>query len=305
MPNTTFENNDNPCLTGKDIRDENFPVGSFLLRKPVRPIIKSFYRFARSADDIADNPNLDSNTKLALLKEMDRALSGLASPLIEVQPAEHLRCVLECNGLATDQARALLIAFQRDVCNSENHSWSDLLESCRFSANPVGRFLLEIHKETALSAITASDALCTVFQILNHLQDCRKDFMTLNRVYIPTNFLALESLDRNSLGEHRASPGLQRVFESIIDRVENLYTVCLPLLSSITCYRFRLESAVALSLAGSLIKRLRGQDLLASFQGLQWSDWVRSMTIGLSSGLFCCRHSRTKSVFKSQKTKRL
>lgn len=282
--NAGFENNDVPRLTGKTYRDENFPVGSYFLSRTVRLVIKAFYHFARSADDIADNPDLKSDVKLVLLNEMDRALLGLPSSLEEIKPAWHLHRVLQNNGFTVDQPRALLVAFQRDVLNRENRNWSDLLDYCRLSADPVGRFLLEVHHESAPAALAASDALCTTLQILNHLQDCRKDFVALSRVYFPTDLLMLEGLDRTVFGRHEAPPGLRRVFENMLDRVEDLHIVARLLPTVITCRSFRIEAAVVVNLAIRLTQRLRQRDLLARFYGLRWSDWIRATVTGVTIG---------------------
>ncbi|VBB68890.1 Phytoene synthase [invertebrate metagenome] len=270
-------------LTGKTQRDENFPVGSFLLSKTVRPLIAAFYRFARTADDLADDPVLDSQTKLAKLDTMDSALQGLSPVPAWAQSAWHLRqLLLQHSGLfSVDQPRALLLAFRRDAVNEDSRNWVDLLDYCRMSANPVGRFLLGIHYETNPAALTASDALCTALQVLNHLQDCHKDFTALNRVYVPADLLAAEGLDRTILGARKAPPGLLRVFNHMLDEVESLVMAAHHLPAAIACRRFRMEATVTLALALRLLHRLRHQDLLAHFYGLRRFDWIAAMGVAM------------------------
>ena len=62
--------------SGKDRGDENFPVGSLLIRRDLRAHVHAFYAFARNADDIADLPNLASGETLARLDVMEDALPG-------------------------------------------------------------------------------------------------------------------------------------------------------------------------------------------------------------------------------------
>ncbi|KAF0118792.1 MAG: putative phytoene synthase [Rhodospirillaceae bacterium] len=280
----TFETNAAPRLTGKTRRDENFPVGSFLLPKTIRPVVAAFYRFARAADDIADDPGLDRDTKLARLEAMDtalvhEALSGQA------EPARCLREILHQGGFTVDQPRALLKAFQRDAMNEECRNWADLLDYCRLSANPVGRFLLEVHRETAPAAITASDALCTALQILNHVQDCHKDFTALDRVYVPADLLAAEGLDRTVLGTRKAPPGLLRVFDHMLNTVGDLLVTARPLPSTLACRGFRTEAGMIVQLAARLRQRLWRRDVLARFRGLRRIDWVLAAGAGLTAGL--------------------
>ena len=284
----TFETNDKPRLTGKNQYNENFPVGSFLLSKTVRPLIRAFYLFARTADDIADDPVLDRPTKLAKLNDMDHVLHAEE----ELLPVEewtrtswNLKNLLQQGRFTVDQPRALLRAFRRDVVHADSQSWADLLDYCSFSANPVGRFLLEIHHETTPASLMASDALCTALQVLNHLQDCHKDFTALNRVYVPADWLAAAGIDRTVLGARLTPPELLRVFDHTLDKVGTLMTVARDLPSTIVCRRFRIEAAVIVVLALRLMRRLRQHDLLAHFHGLQHVDWIVAVTIGVATGL--------------------
>lgn len=285
----TFETNNVLRLTGKTSHDENFPVGSFLLPKAVRPLVVEFYRFARAADDIADDPVLDSSTKFALLNGMDEALQGQRPVLVQAEPAWHLRQVLQRGGFTVNQPRALLVAFRRDAMNKDSLNWADLLSYCRMSANSVGRFLLEVHHEIAPAAQIASDALCTALQVLNHLQDCYKDFTALNRVYVPVDLLIVEGLDRTVLGKRKSTPGLLRVFDHMLDKVEMLLITARSLPAAITCPGFRMEAAMIVDLAIRLTQRLRRQDLLARFHGLRRLDWMLAGATGMAVGFSIAR----------------
>ena len=83
-----------------------------------------------------------------------------------------------------------------DASKKKYKNWNDLLYYCRYSANPVGRFVIDAvnEKKNIEKIYQASDNLCTALQIINHIQDCKKDFKELNRVYIPESLLKKYSL---------------------------------------------------------------------------------------------------------------
>jgi squalene synthase HpnC len=182
--------------SGKSHTDENFPVASVLIHPRHRPVILAFYRFARAADDIADNETASAEDKLRLLDQMHRGLSGLDNSAPE---AAALHDVLAERKLTTQHASDLLEAFRRDVVKLRYANWDELMDYCRYSAMPVGRFVLDVHGE-GHNTWPASDALCAALQVINHLQDCGKDYRVLNRVYIPLDSLAAANTAPEALG---------------------------------------------------------------------------------------------------------
>src|SRR5262249_32585933 len=172
--------------SGKGHRDENFPVASFLIHPRHRSPILAFYRFARAADDVADNATAASEVKLVLLDEMRRTLTGEAETAREALALREIQCE---RGLTSQHGLDLLDAFSLDVTKLRYRDWDDLIDYCRLSAMPVGRFVLDVHGESR-STWPASDALCAALQVINHLQDCAKDYRALNRVYIPLDRFA-------------------------------------------------------------------------------------------------------------------
>ncbi len=164
--------------SGKGGGDENFPVASILIAAPLRPVILAFYDFVRAGDDVADHASLPPERKRALLDQLDQSLLGEsdAEPL-----GVRLREKLSQRGLSNRHARDLLDAFRLDVEKNRYESWDELIAYCALSAMPVGRFLLDVHGESR-DLWPASDAICAALQINNHLQDCGKDFIALDRV---------------------------------------------------------------------------------------------------------------------------
>ena len=190
--------------SGKGHRDENFPVASKLIHPRHRAPILAFYEFVRTADDIADHASLPPPEKLALLDRLEATLLGRGD---DDAVGVALRTQLAARQLSPRHAQDLLTAFRLDVTKLRYRDWDDLIDYCRYSAMPVGRFVLDVHGESR-ATWPANDALCAALQIINHLQDCAKDYRELDRVYIPLDAFAESGATVEALGAERASPAL-------------------------------------------------------------------------------------------------
>ena len=246
--------------SGKDRGDENFPVGSVLIRRDLRAHVHAYYAFARNADDIADSPLLTPEDKVARLDVMEAVLLGLAD---DGSPsAARLRASLAATGVSTAHATDLLVAFRRDSIGRGYADWRDLQEYCRYSAMPVGRYVLELHGE-GRTTWGPSDALCTALQVLNHLQDCAGDLAELGRCYLPGNLLAHHRATIEDLHRPAATPALRAVFDALLDRVDELNMLGRDLPRRVRGRRLRLETAMIVGLAHRLAGRLRTGDPIA------------------------------------------
>ena len=245
--------------SGKGHKDENFPVASILIAKKHRPAIMAFYRFARAADDVADNAAATPTAKLALLEDMRANLDGEANDAPEVVM---LRKVLAEHGLSKVHAHELLVAFRQDVTKSRYANWNELLDYCRYSAMPVGRFVLDVHGERR-DTWPASDSLCAALQIINHLQDCAKDFRQLDRVYIPTDMLERAGLSPLALAKEKSSLALRGVIVELARRTQGLLEQSRPFSRQIRDRRLSLEVTVIQTLAEDLARRLVSSDPLS------------------------------------------
>jgi phytoene/squalene synthetase len=156
----------------------------------------------------------------------------------------------------------LLTAFRRDAVKTRYADWDELMDYCRYSAAPVGRFVLDVHGEDR-AAWPASDALCAALQVINHLQDCGKDYRDLDRVYIPLDALASAGLDVKVLGEARGTPALQQVIAELAGRTTRLLHLARPLAGAVRDLRLALEIGVIHTLADSLARRLMAHDPLS------------------------------------------
>jgi squalene synthase HpnC len=245
--------------SGKGHHDENFPVASFLIQPRNRSAIFAFYRFARAADDIADNAQAAPDEKLALLESFRSTLIGGSDAALE---ASELRDVLKNRNLAPQHALDLLEAFRRDVTVRRYPTWDSLLDYCRYSAMPVGRFVLDVHGESR-DTWPANDALCAALQVINHLQDCQKDYWALDRVYLPQDDMAAAGVDVSALDAATASPALRRLLQDLTRRTMTLLAIARPFARQIRDARLALEVTVIQKFAEDLCRKLVRNDPLS------------------------------------------
>jgi len=264
--------------SGKDRADENFPVGSWLVRRDLRKHVHAFYAFARNADDIADSSELAPDDKLARLDIMEDVLLGrrhTGSP-----SALRLRRSLDATEVTPKHATELLIAFRQDAVKQRYATLGELYEYCRYSAMPVGRYMLDLHGEHH-STHAPSDALCSALQLLNHLQDCVPDLHKLNRCYLPLQMLNDSGGSVEDLLRPNASRGLRRVFDSILHRVGRMNTFAEELPRRVQDRRLRVETAVIVGLSKRLAVRLERFDPVVGRIALSRPNKVASLLFAL------------------------
>lgn len=244
--------------SGKGHQDENFPVASWLLKPQYRAPIMAFYRFARAADDVADNAEASAAERLALLGAMRATLAGTSDTNPE---AAALRAVLSAHRLSPQHGLDLLTAFEQDCTVARYQGWADLIDYCRVSAMPVGRYVLDVHGEDRATWV-ANDALCAALQVINHLQDCGEDYRRTGRVYIPLDLLARAGARVEDLGATRATPGLKAAIGECARLTQALLQQSARFARDIKDKRLAMEVAAIQALAESLAKRLRTADPL-------------------------------------------
>ena len=264
--------------SGKGRGGENFPVGSWLIRRDLRRHVHAFYRFARNADDIADNPDLAADDKIRRLDRMAAILDG--APGEDSPAASAMRASLQETGVTAQHCHDVLHAFRLDAIKLRYRDWDDLMEYCRYSASPVGRQLLDLHRESR-DTWPPSDALCSALQVLNHLQDCVADYQNLDRVYLPLTDLARAGISVEALSAPRASPTLRRVIDGLLDNTETLIATSRALPGRVAARGLRWESAVIVELAARLARRLRRGDPVAGRVKLSKADFANAFLTGV------------------------
>jgi squalene synthase HpnC len=245
--------------SGKTHRDENFPVASWIIHPRHRALILAFYNFVRTADDIADHATLGAPDKLAYLDLLEAELLGQGDSQPE---AVNLRRALAERSMPPRHALDVLIAFRMDVTKLRYENWDEVIHYCRYSAMPVGRFMLDVHGEST-STWAASDALCAGLQINNHLQDCKKDYRDLNRVYLPRDALATASASVEELGAERASAPLLQCLHALAVRTATLLDQSRSLSTEVKDFRLGLEISVIQAFADKIVGLLQVRDPLS------------------------------------------
>jgi hydroxysqualene synthase len=260
--------------SGKDRGDENFPVGSALIRRALRPHVHAFYAFARQADDIADHETLSPEEKIARLDRMEAVLLG--APASDAPSAARLRQSLAETGVTPRHSQDLLAAFRQDATKLRYASWDELMGYCALSAMPVGRHVLDLHGESP-DTYAASDPLCAALQVLNHLQDLADDLARLDRCYLPANLLGTAGGRIEDLAGPALTPALRRVVDELLDRTDALNRAGTGLPRAVRDRRLRTECAVIVNLSTRLAGRLRREDPLAGRVKLRRGDVVASV----------------------------
>lgn len=210
---------------------ENFPVGSLLAPRSLRPHLHSVYAFARGADDFADESEFAGRR----LEEIDRwermyerCREGEAEHPVFVALAETIRRF----DLPDAPFRDLLDAFRQDCRVRRYETWGDLLDYCRRSANPVGRIVLRLYGHRDERLLEPSDAICTALQLTNFWQDVRVD-LAKDRIYLPAADRAIHGVRESDLAEPIAGAGVRALILELTRRTRDCFDRGRPLVESV------------------------------------------------------------------------
>jgi len=169
---------------------ENFPVASWFLPKKLRLPFSVIYAFARHADDLADEGVLDDHQRLVALEKYQANFETALTESYSSDPVLFaLTDVIKEHQLPTALFLNLLTAFKMDTQTKRYQSFEHILNYCKYSANPVGRLLLHLHKQNTAENLVNSDSICTALQLINFYQDIQQDYKENNRIYIPVDEL--------------------------------------------------------------------------------------------------------------------
>ena len=276
--------------SGKDESYENFPVGSWLISGRLRPHITTFYGFARTIDDIAESSTIEAHEKICRLSGFENAILGKDKTSLKFSKAHLMRQSLEETGVTNQHCIDLISAFKQDATKLRYDDWDELIDYCQLSAAPVGRYLLDLHGET-IENYDASDALCNALQVLNHLQDCKEDYLTLNRVYLPLDWMRDNGLEIESLNAPNCVPELKSVIFRMLDSTADLLGRADKLPRRLSNKRLAMETGAILNIAITLERKLRKRDPLAESVKLPKSQYVLGCLIGAFKSLLI-DHSR-------------
>ena len=204
-------------------------------------------------------PAMPPDDKLAHLNSLEGTLLGHNQD----NPAGvTLRAALSERNLSPQHAQDLLRAFRQDVTKHRYTDWDDLIDYCRYSAMPVGRYVLDVHGESR-ATWAASDNVCAVLQIINHLQDCVKDYHNLDRVYVPLDALSAAGSNVEAIDAERSTPELLACLHGLAGRTGAMLEQGSHLPAQIKDMRLSLEIAAIVTLARHFVRLLRTRDPLS------------------------------------------
>jgi squalene synthase HpnC len=205
---------------------ENFPVASWLMPRPLRPAVVAIYRFARHADDVADEGDALPSQRIAELRQLHDDLDRIAAGNPGRWP--DLAQVIAAHRLPIGLLHDLLSAFEQDVRVQRYPDYAALLDYCSRSANPIGRLLLALYRCDDDAACAQSDAICTALQLINFWQDVAIDWAK-GRVYLPLSELAAAGLDETDIARAAAGPGWRTLMAAQVERARALMFSGVPL----------------------------------------------------------------------------
>jgi squalene synthase HpnC len=212
---------------------ENFPVASLLLPKRLRAPIEVIYRFARSADDIADEGADPDDVRLRKLSVYRQAVERIAAGEIPPEPLfADVAGIVRGHALPPALFGDLISAFSQDVTKKRYADFRDLLDYCRRSANPVGRLLLHLFKRTSETDLAGSDAVCSALQLINFWQDVEIDFAK-GRIYLPQDEMARHGVSERHIAEQRCDEAWRSLLAFQVERSREMIRRGQPLARSL------------------------------------------------------------------------
>jgi len=254
---------------------ENFPVASILLPKRLRRPVEAIYRFARGADDIADEGDASDAQRLQALDEYRTELDRIERGERPRLPGfDELATVITEWRLPIQLLRDLLDAFAQDVVKKRYADFAELLDYCRRSANPVGRLLLHLVDRADDDNLRHSDNICSALQLINFWQDIAVDW-DKDRVYLPQSDLARFSIDETQIAEGRFSPEWAALIEFQVERAQRMMLDGVPLVHQLPG---RMGWEIRLTVQGGLrvLEQIRGVrgDVFRHRPVLRATDWL-------------------------------
>ena len=264
---------------------ENFPVASWLLPRRLPDPVAAIYAFARSADDIADEGNLSKPQRLERLAVMETMLQALHGTGASPPPLYlALADAIQRHQLARAPFHDLLSACRQDLEKTRYANFGELTDYCRYSANPVGRLLLQLTGNASARNIALSDAVCSALQLINFLQDIDHDYHHNGRIYLPQDEMRRFGVTERDIAESRNSPQLSRLFRFQLQRAAQLLRSGSPLGRRLGG-RFGFELRIIILSAARVIEKLHKQQDIFSAPRLHGFERIRIMVSACRPGM--------------------
>jgi len=254
---------------------ENFPVASILLPKRLRRSVEIIYRFARQADDFADEGDISNDERLEKLDNFRTELDRIAANEVPQTPLfQDVAGIIAQHQLPLQLFHDLLDAFSQDVIKKRYSNFDEVLDYCRRSANPVGRLLLHLYEEATPPNLAYSDAICTSLQIINFWQDVKKDY-AIARIYLPQDEMVRFGITEEYIAEERTDAAWRELMQFQVRRARAMMLQGAPL-GSILTGRIGLEMRLIIAGGLRILDKLDAAqyDMFRHRPVLKPFDWV-------------------------------
>ena len=255
---------------------ENFPVASWLLPASLRSAVATIYAFARKADDFADEGELETNERIALLDDYRHKLNIIRQGKKTDDPLfENLAVTINNHKLPWQAFYDLLSAFTQDVHQQRYNNYAELLDYCSRSANPVGLLLLHLVNRATPELVEKSNAICSALQIINFLQDIAIDY-DKGRIYLPLDELEKFAVTEAHIQDRQFDQRWQALIQFQLDRVQALMLSGANLPNALHGrIKYEIRATVASGLHVIKLLRQRNQTGFTNQPRLQTQDWVK------------------------------
>lgn len=204
---------------------------------------------------------MSADEKIARLDGFEAAVTGRDTTDPAYAKGHAMRESLRATNVPARHCVDLIAAFKQDAIKGRYADWDDLVAYCILSAAPVGRYLVDLHGGSR-NGYGPSDALCIALQVINHLQDCQDDYRTLDRVYLPQDWMATDGAAVEDLDASACTPGLRRTVDRCLEGCRALLTEARFLPGGVIDRRLGMESAVIVDVAETLVRKLAREDPL-------------------------------------------
>jgi phytoene synthase len=260
---------------------ENFPVASLLLPARLRQPVRDIYRYARSADDIADEGGDDAETRLRKLRAYRRALQDIGTGTLALAGDDPLAAVFVPLARSIKQYQLplqcffdLISAFEQDVRLHRYEIDVQLLDYCSRSANPVGRLMLHLYRAVSPENLREADALCTGLQLVNFWQDVAVDWAK-GRVYLPREKLRRHGVDEAQIARGDTGPAWRQLMHAQAAQAREMLLAGMPLARRLPG-RIGLELRMVAHGGLRILERLERihYDVFRHRPTLRKSDWM-------------------------------
>jgi squalene synthase HpnC len=263
---------------------ENFPVISFFIKKEIRKYISVIYRFARQADDIADEGSAPPEKRISLLDEYEAFLLDAIKSNFKDGFWKVLADTVKTNNLTIDHFRNLLKAFRQDTHKTVYEDYDELLNYCSNSANPVGRIILELHGIREETPNQLSDKICTALQLTNFYQDVSVDIKK-GRIYLPAAEMELFNITGYEQKKFLYDDSFVRLMKFQTERVKKLFSDGRQLLKFLP-RRLKLQILITIKGGEAIIKKIEEIDynVLELRPTLSKLDFIKLFIVALLIG---------------------